>query len=228
MAIIHSRKNEYLSNNLLISKYAVVVWASLLILIAVIIATRTPLQAIVLTLLILIPILFAIKQLNIEGINKLRFGNGITGEKEVLKELIKLPDEYHVFSSIRLPGNKGDIDYVVVSPSQVYTIEAKSHKGEITYEDGELKRNGNPFEKKVREQTWHHSNNLKNYLFNNGINMTPVPVLVFSRASMRFGIEPIISVYVINKQYLYKLFEKFESEHALNNKEEIIGYLEKI
>jgi len=58
---------------------------------------------------------------------------GYLGERRVLKELRKLPDDYWVFNDIdiRVNGDAAQIDHVLVSPYGVWCIETKSHRGTI-------------------------------------------------------------------------------------------------
>lgn len=57
---------------------------------------------------------------------------GIRGEEAVARALSALDDRHRVFSSLVLPGARGDIDHVVVGPGGVCVLETKNYAGEIT------------------------------------------------------------------------------------------------
>lgn len=59
---------------------------------------------------------------------------GNKGEKKVAKELMKLPNEYHVFNDITIRSDFGttQIDHVVVSKYGIFVIETKNYSGIIT------------------------------------------------------------------------------------------------
>lgn len=60
-------------------------------------------------------------------------GAGVTGESEVCKLLVKLPDEYTVFCNIHITheGRTNELDFVVVGPTGVTVVETKNRKGNI-------------------------------------------------------------------------------------------------
>lgn len=54
---------------------------------------------------------------------------GYVGELIVASCLRRLPQGYHIFNDVHLPGAQGNIDHVVVGPTGVYVIETKSYSG---------------------------------------------------------------------------------------------------
>ena len=54
---------------------------------------------------------------------------GYVGELIVASCLRRLPQGYHIFNDVHLPGAHGNIDHVVVGPTGVYVIETKSYSG---------------------------------------------------------------------------------------------------
>ena len=53
---------------------------------------------------------------------------GWFGEKRIGNILSKLPDMYHVFYDVKLHERKGNIDYVVIGPPGIFTIEVKYYR----------------------------------------------------------------------------------------------------
>ncbi|GEM_PF-1293377 len=101
----------------------------------------------------------------------------------LLKELAKLPDDYSVFIDITIPGRKGNIDYIVLSPWALFIIEVKAHRGHIEYKNGMLFRNGWPIrEKNFLRQVYFEHKNLEQYLKRELAWQVPItPVLLFAR-----------------------------------------------
>ncbi|MBE2900726.1 NERD domain-containing protein [Methanothermobacter thermautotrophicus] len=54
---------------------------------------------------------------------------GHVGELIVASCLRRLPQGYHIFNDVHLPGAHGNIDHIVVGPTGVYVIETKSYSG---------------------------------------------------------------------------------------------------
>ncbi|MBP2045184.1 nuclease-related domain-containing protein [Methanobacterium aggregans] len=53
---------------------------------------------------------------------------GAKGERTVSKELQKLPESYYIFNDVTPPGNRGNIDHVVVGPTGIFVIETKNYR----------------------------------------------------------------------------------------------------
>jgi len=60
---------------------------------------------------------------------------GAKGEEEVARALYLLPADYTVFHGLLLPGEKGDLDHVVVGPSGIFSVETKNWSGTICVEN---------------------------------------------------------------------------------------------
>ncbi len=58
---------------------------------------------------------------------------GWFGEMVVGLQLYRLPDTYHVFYDVKLEENKGNTDYIIVSPHGIATLEVKNHRGKRMY-----------------------------------------------------------------------------------------------
>jgi len=140
----------------------------------------------------------------------INFFEGRKGEEEVLNVLRELSEDYIVFYDINLYA-RGNIDFVVLGPCGLLAIEVKSYKGKITYWGGKLLRDGFKIkEKEVLRQTMTGALDLNCYLKEKlQKNFFVTPVLVFSDkyASVRFGLNPVGNVFVVQKDYLIKLIE---------------------
>jgi len=52
---------------------------------------------------------------------------------------------------------RGNIDHILVGPKGVFTLEVKSHRGTVTFENGTLLRDGIEFKKDFLKQAWAES-----------------------------------------------------------------------
>lgn len=93
---------------------------------------------------------------------------GYGGQRRVLDELRRLPDEYFVLNDLLVPGQKtrSQVDHVVVSPYGVWCLETQAHTGcvvggEHDYEWRQYRRgdtvraHGNRFFNPVRQNSTH-------------------------------------------------------------------------
>ncbi len=148
------------------------------------------------------------------------FLKGIRSEGQTWYTLKRLPNTYSVFQDIKIQ-NGGNIDFIVVGPSGVFTIDAKSHNGKITLENKSLIRNGKPLEKFFLKQAKYQAGISHQYLKDN-ISSLPdsffvKPVIVFTGrwANLSFGMIPQESVFVIKIKWLNKLLT--EQMECLDN-----------
>lgn len=139
-----------------------------------------------------------------------KYNRGWRGEEVILDVLKTLSDNYTIFYDVNL-YNKGNIDFVLSGPCGLLAIEVKSHIGKITFANNQLLRNGHPFkEKDILKQALKEALDLHDYLKETAqIDLFVTPVLVFSNkhAFVRFGLNPINNIFVIQKEYLIKLIE---------------------
>lgn len=70
------------------------------------------------------------------------FRSGIAGEQDVTRLLAKLPDDYVVVNDVMLPGQRGNIDHVVLGPCGIVVIETKRYRGSIVCRQGRWSQNG--------------------------------------------------------------------------------------
>ncbi len=143
-------------------------------------------------------------------------GNG--GESAIRYLLKKLPDDYTYFEDVVC--GRGNIDFVVVGPNGVFAVEAKSHGGSLSYSNGQLVNYGRPFQKNFLHQVWGEKKSLEEFLKQNNISEFVTPILVFTKAYMKFGYTPIEGVVTINKSYLNEFIE--HHSHFVKEPEKII------
>jgi hypothetical protein len=62
----------------------------------------------------------------------LNYTDGQSGEKEILTELLKLPENYSVFCDLKFKNKNYNIDFLVVGPTGLFVIEVKSHRGNFS------------------------------------------------------------------------------------------------
>lgn len=73
---------------------------------------------------------------------------GNEGEIIVADHLNTLPQDYFVFNDVKLPGNGGNIDHIVVGPTGIYVIETKNYSGKYRIKGNQwlYYKNGHPTE----------------------------------------------------------------------------------
>lgn len=140
---------------------------------------------------------------------------GRRGEGIILEELKKLPDGFHVLCDVKI-HSPYNIDYVVLGPTGIFTVEVKSHSGEIGYENGRVTINGKvPKEKDFLRQAKSEAQAISDFL-KERVNRQywVTPVLVFSNvaATMRFGLKPVDGVSVVGKGFLLPLLQSGEAK----------------
>lgn len=135
---------------------------------------------------------------------------GMEGEWDVGSILNELPESYIYLPDINLE-KRGNTDYVLVGSTGIWTIEVKSHAGEITFNGAELLRDGELFEERdILKQAWAEAYSVKNLLkreLNRDFEVQPVIVFSSPDAEMRFGLNKQKGVFVINLRWLKGLVE---------------------
>ncbi len=135
---------------------------------------------------------------------------GLIAETDMQNELKKLPNGYVFVKNIETAKN-GNIDYVVLGPNGVWSIEVKSHSGSIEFDDQRLLHNKRPFEKDILKQALYQKEMLEEYIRTQlGIAFPVKPMIVFSspKAYLKLGMKPCEGVYVIQKRWLLNLIIK--------------------
>ncbi|MDP1688656.1 MAG: nuclease-related domain-containing protein [bacterium] len=134
---------------------------------------------------------------------------GIMGKKAIYYELTKLPNEYSIYIDIELINVV--IDFVVIGPTGIYCITAKSHEVTLGYNGVELTKWKQPFEENFLNQANSEASILKKYLhikLNKYFDIVPVLVFTSRFAKIAFDLEPINNVFVIQNKWLIKLITK--------------------
>jgi hypothetical protein len=142
-----------------------------------------------------------------------KFYKGRYGEKDIRKELSELPDAYSVFQGVMLDKVHGDIDFVLVGPQGILSLEVKSLGGEIAYNGRTLTINGRELVgKNFLEQAFGEARAIGRFLRQHlDVDIYVKPVLLFSYeyATMQFGLESVDNVYIIQKHNLFSLIHSF-------------------
>lgn len=161
----------------------------------------------------------------------LNYKKGRKAEYEIVEELkTGLPDNYQVFQDIKINKNRGNIDLVVIGRTGVFALEVKSHKGNITFENNKLLRNGSKFEKNFLDQTMGNALELNKYLSSaTRRDFFVKPVLVFESESafMHFSFNKIRNINIIQKKFLNKLIIKDGDNLSEDDLELLKGVLDK-
>lgn len=68
--------------------------------------------------------------------NNNTWGKGSEAESFVGKSLMQLTQEYKVIEDLNT--GRGNIDYIVIGPTGIFTIEVKASRGRVSYSNGQL------------------------------------------------------------------------------------------
>lgn len=126
--------------------------------------------------------------------NSQSFIKGMEGENDVYKILKQLPQEYKVLHDF-VDGKRGNIDYVVVGPTGIWTIEVKNYKEQNV---------DNQYLAQYLAQAYAEAKTLSDLL------LLPVnSILVFTNPNtiIHFGLNKQKGVYVIGKKWLLDLIQ---------------------
>jgi len=130
---------------------------------------------------------------------------GAAVEESVGGLLEALPKNYFVLNDF--VTKKGTMDYIVVGPKGILTIETKSHEGVVTNNGEKLLTDGHPFEVDFIKQAWGQSYFIQDLLAEKGIcTLKPQPVIVFTDADVRVK-ERVGRVHIIGIKYLHSYLE---------------------
>lgn len=214
MASIYGHPSRYLNANKTISVYGAFAYLLYFTIIIGIVIWRLSIASFSLPAVFAITIVFGPLLLVTDSLMRkeeslmYKFRSGILGEKLIGDELKKLDANYTVFQDVHVPGKKENIDFVVVGPTGIFAIEVKNHHGKVGFNGDELTLNDKSFEKDFLRQTMREATSLHDYLVSSGvINAFVTPIIVFSHrfAVVRFGIQPIKNVRVIQYRWLLKM-----------------------
>lgn len=136
-----------------------------------------------------------------------RFLKGLEGEGNISLILKQLPAEYYRFHDVVL-GNKGNIDFVIIGPTGIWSIEVKNKKGTVTTDGQNLIHNGYISHTMTLKQPYAESKSLEQLFYKKTGKIYPViPILVFptNQVKLRFGEKPIRGVYVVGGNWINKI-----------------------
>lgn len=156
------------------------------------------------------------------------FIRGIGGERKVEGVLSRdLPMGYKCLPDVRL-GDKGNIDFILVGPTGVWSIEVKSHSGLIDFNGKELRRGGELFEKDFLKQAWAEAYSVRDFLklkINQDYFVQPVIVFSSPYAKMKFGFKKVDGVYVVNLRLLIDLILGRKGTFEVNEIDKIFNVI---
>lgn len=162
------------------------------------------------------------KPINEEIRLRWNYKDGLNGELAVQRILLNLPDSYCVFANVVIPGKTFNIDFIVVGPTGIFSIEVKSHKGKISFDGVQLLRYGRKFEHNFLWQAKGEAKELHTFLRNSGIEIPFVdPVLVFSNrfAFMHFGKKLTDGVMVLGSKWLLEGIQSELRKQSLSDEQ---------
>lgn len=136
--------------------------------------------------------------------------SGLIGEEKILKQLTRLDDRFSVFQDAKLPGRRDNIDFIVLGPGGVFTIEVKSHKGRISFDGSSLLRNGRVLEKDFLKQARGQALGLHDHLLEKtGADIWVKPIIVFTGTYLKipFGHNEVGGCRVYGKEWLVNALE---------------------
>ena len=130
---------------------------------------------------------------------------GAVAEESVDVLLDALPNNYFVINDF--VTKKGALDYIVVGPKGILTIETKSHKGVVTKNGEKLLRDGHPFEEDFIKQAWAQSYFVRDLLAVKGVcTLRTQPVILFTDADVQVK-ERVRGVQIIGIKDLHAYLE---------------------
>lgn len=124
------------------------------------------------------------------------FFRGARGEERVAGVLGGLPEAYHVFHDYIAGGEH--VDHVVVGPAGVFSVETKSWRGDVAFEDGHILVNGALPSRDPLAQARREAEQVRTKLKRLGFGMSVVPVVCFASDTFISGMAVCGAVQVMN------------------------------
>ena len=154
--------------------------------------------------------LLGIKMLEKKGTVTLRHAKqaerGAIAEEKTGAFLEGLPEGNFIIHDF--DTGRGNIDHILVGPKGVFTLEVKSHRGKVTFDDSKLLRDGKPFEKDILKQAWAECFAVREALGKwNIAEPKAEPLIVFSNAFVEVR-GKTKGVDVFNLKFLPKFLER--------------------
>jgi hypothetical protein len=165
---------------------------------------------------------------------------GDRGEEVVFSELSKFlfPDQYTIFRNLVLPGRNSDIDFIIVGSKGVIVLEIKNYSTKTVFTKDQANYRDKSgllhfLTRDSRESVQWQAEGLEQFLFLNGIDVTPLKALVFVDSDSvelkdyknNYGVYVVRGISQLRK-YIDNLFENisFTIQHCAS----ICSILEKI
>ena len=154
--------------------------------------------------------LFVIKLLEKKGNVTLKRAKqaerGAIAEEKTGSIIEGLPDGNFIVHDFNT--GRGNIDHILVGPKGVFTLEVKSHRGTVTFDNGSLQRDGQPFEKDFLKQAWAECFAVREILATWDIKEPNVdPLIIFSNAFVKVR-GKANGIVVINLKFLSTFLER--------------------
>jgi hypothetical protein len=131
---------------------------------------------------------------------------GAIAEEKTGAVIEGLPDGNFIINDF--DTGRGNIDHILVGPKGVFTLEVKSHRGTVTFDNGILLRDGKVFEKDFLKQAWAECFAVREMLAKWEIKeSTAEPVIIFSNAFVKVSGKAKGAV-VINLKFLPTFLER--------------------
>lgn len=162
------------------------------------------------TLVVACLFLLSIKLLNKRGtvtlLHARQAERGALAEEKTGATLEGLPEGNFIIHDF--DTGRGNIDHILIGPKGIYTLEVKSHKGTVSFENGHLLRNGKSFEKDFLKQAWAECFAVREILAKWDVKeLKAEPLIIFSNAFVKVR-EKANGVAVINLKFLSTFLER--------------------
>ena len=149
-----------------------------------------------------------------------RYSKGAEGERKIEESLKGVfDDSFILIGDLRLPGIRGNIDYVLVCPKGVFIIEVKNYSGYIVCEGDKWYKVGNTglwYEiSSISKQVKFYAAYLGNFLRKRGIKVWVNPLIVFTDSSIRLELRNP-TVKILKLEELAEYITKKEDVLTLN------------
>ncbi len=230
MNYLQTKKNNYFLSS---AFYTVVAELLLFIFYFLSVISGYSYSIIFLLLAIFVPILIILNNHINKDIKHFKnFSKGIKGEEDIATALQHLKDDYEIYQDVSLRDKLGDIDFVLVGNQSIIALEVKSQAGNIQYNDSKITINGVATEKDFLKQSKSGAIRLNHYIKDlTGQDIYVTPVLVFSSpgARVKFLLNKINGVYVVQKRYLDKVFGRIYNRSSQQfSKDKVVNALNQL
>lgn len=122
------------------------------------------------------------QNVNDKNRNDYTWGRGAGAEEVVGNQLMQLGSEYKIIPDFQ--NGRGNIDFIIVGPKGIFTIEVKAHKGIVSYKDDWIWVNNLRNEHDMIGQTRAEMFWLVNYLKRNDFSLPVTSILEFPNGNI--------------------------------------------